>query len=193
MSCLPNTPEDSVRAAVRAVRAGDRAAFRVLVETYQHPLYGVLFRYLKNRDDCLDVTQRAFVRAFERLEDLTDDGAFKPWLFRIAINLALSQIRSSQRGREEDLDSIPEPSREAQQEELVAQKQRSKALYEALETLSPTQKKVILLKLEGGLNAKEIAASADLSEGAVRVHVHNAIKRLRAHLDPERGSIETES
>lgn len=193
MSSPTDTPYDPIAAAVLAVRAGDRGAFRVLVEAHQKPLFAVVFRYLKNRDDCFDVTQKAFVKAFERLEDLSDPAAFKPWLFRIAINLALSQLRSSQHTREEEIDSVREPSREAQQEEIVLQKQRSLVLYEALEMLSPTQKRVILLKLEAGLDTKEIAASTELSEGAVRVHVHNAIKRLRAHLDPEGGARESVS
>ncbi len=165
--------------AVRSVQAGDKNAFRVLVERYQRPLYTVLMRYVTQQEDALDLAQRAFVRAYEQLSKLDKPDSFGAWLFRIGINMALNQRRSAASRNTTPLDDVAEPSVAPEAESVLILKERRRALRDALPKLSPMQREVLLLKLDGDLSYRAIADAIGSSEGAVRVHFHNATKRLR--------------
>ena len=94
---LPDSAEASetaaVRAAVSAVRGGDREAFGQLVESYQKPLFGLVMMMVRDPEGAEEVTQDAFIRAFTRLGHYDESRPFYPWLATIAVRLAQNWLR----------------------------------------------------------------------------------------------------
>ena len=78
---------------VNQVKAGDRSAFRVLVERYKQRVYGIAFGILRNEDDAMDITQEAFIKVHRHLERFQGTSNFYTWLDRIVVNLCSDQVR----------------------------------------------------------------------------------------------------
>ena len=87
-------PQDEDAALVRQTLAGDSDAFGVLVTRYQRVLYTVAFRMLGNAEDARDVTQDAFVKAYQRLSTFDPSYRFFSWMYRILVNECLNTVRS---------------------------------------------------------------------------------------------------
>jgi RNA polymerase sigma-70 factor (ECF subfamily) len=168
--------EDDDERLVARFRAGEIAAFDSLVKRYQRPVFYLVLRYLKNEADAQDVAQRAFVQAFERVRSLKREAAFKTWVYRIAVNLALNAIRDGARERKEPL--VDEP--EAPMKEPLLEAEEERRLRGALEKLPPKQRVVVELRIYEELSFKEVGKIADCSEDSAKANYHHALKRLRA-------------
>ena len=96
----PDDDEADLRSEARlveAVRSGDVEAFGVLVQRYEHRVLRVVRRFVSDQDTAEDLTQDAFVKAFERLDQFDASRRFGPWLFRIAVNGTLDHLRKRKR------------------------------------------------------------------------------------------------
>lgn len=91
-------------AMLRRAQAGDRGSYGQLVLLYQDRLYNAVLRLVGDRDEALELTQEAFTRGLEKLDSFRGDASPYTWLFRIAVNLAISQLRKVQRNRVFSLD-----------------------------------------------------------------------------------------
>ena len=106
------TPPRGIRpdiALLRKAQAGDRAAYGQLVLMYQDRLYNAVLRLVGDHDEAMELTQEAFTRGLTSLDSFRGDSAPYTWLFRIAVNLAISQLRKVQKQRFFSLDR-PGPS-----------------------------------------------------------------------------------
>lgn len=177
-----STDDEALLAALRQVRDGHIQAYGRVVEVLQRPLFRVLMRYLHNAEDAMDLVQQSLLRAFEELPKLQRVEAFRPWLFRIATNLALSSLRQASRHAQDELDAERHASPSPNAEQTLSQAQEREALYAALDVLSPSQRAIVVLRLETELGYAEIAESVGSTENAARVHFHNAVRRLRDEL-----------
>jgi len=166
--------------------AGQTEAFGRLVERYQDRLYHTLVHTLGSREDALDTAQEAFVHAFEKLDTFQGRSAFYSWLFRIAMNAAISRKRKDRRttasidaARENsgiepvDGHASAEPSHALD----VADKQA--LVKQALERLPEDYRQVLVLKEMEGLKYEEIAEIIDCPIGTVRSRIHRARQELR--------------
>ena len=84
----PNVPKDTDHELVKRVQKGDRRAFDLLFARYQHKIYGLVSRFVRDAHDVDDVVQEAFIKAYRALPRFRGDAAFYTWLYRIAINTA---------------------------------------------------------------------------------------------------------
>jgi RNA polymerase sigma-70 factor (ECF subfamily) len=170
-----DTVRDEDRLIARA-RQGDRTALAALVENHQRGLYYLALRYTGDASDAQDAVQKTFVRAFERLQSFRGTSSFRTWLFRIAINLCLNDLRRA--GREEPLGEggIAHPpvgiARMVEQQEKLA-------LLAAIAELPAKQRTTVELRIFDELPFREIAALTETSESAARVNFHHAIQALR--------------
>ena len=96
-------------ALLRKAQAGDRAAYGQVVVLYQDRLYNAVLRLVGDRDEALELTQEAFTRGLVKIDSFRGDASPYTWLFRIAVNLAISQLRKNGRGRVFSLDR-PSPN-----------------------------------------------------------------------------------
>ena len=166
---------------VERFRAGDSRAFDELVRRYREPIVGLVRRYVKGGEDAEDVAQKAFVRAFERIEGFRGDASFRTWLHRIAINLALNHLRGQERLQPLDIDDVAAFTNSLGTERLVAAEVWRK-VHARLAELPPKQRLVVELRLFHELSFKEVSVIADCSEDSAKVNFHHAVKRLRSLL-----------
>ena len=179
-------------ALIERCRAGDVAAFEPLVQKYRQRVWRLAFQVLRDREEAWDCAQDAFVRAFQSLGSFRGQSAFYTWLFRIAMNVATDRLRSrSAQARafgtqpipaEEWERTAPDPAARPDQAALGAE--RRERINEALDTLPPNARAIIMLSDVEGLSYREIANVLNCPIGTVMSRLHNARKRLRAALGP---------
>lgn len=160
--------------------AGDRAAFDALVRKHQSSVRKLVLRYVKSDADAKDITQVAFVRVFEKLADFRGEAAFRTWLFRIAVNLALNHIR----GRPPDLapiDDVAAFTTSLETSQLVAAEVWRK-VSARLDELPPKQRLALELRIFHDLSFEEVAAVAGFSAESAKANFHHALRRLRGLL-----------
>jgi len=166
---------------VARAAAGDRAAFGELVRRHQRAVFALAWRQLGSEEDAKDVTQAAFVRAWQGLASFRGDAGFRTWVCRIAINLALNHRRDRGRWRGEDAsDDLDDGSPPAP--DVLAAAEASQALSRAVETLPAKQRLVVELRVHEGMSFKEVAEVAACSEDSAKANFHHALKRLRVLL-----------
>jgi len=159
-------------------RGGDRAAFDALVRRHQKGMWRLIRRYVKRDADAADVTQLAFVRAFRGLAAFRGTATLRSWLYRIAINCALSWLRDHRREQPTELDDDAVTCANPALATLAAGDDRAQ-LRRAIALLPPKQKLVLELRVFDDLSFKEVAELAECSENTAKVNFHYAVKRLR--------------
>ncbi|MGE5185347.1 MAG: RNA polymerase sigma factor [Acidobacteriota bacterium] len=159
-------------------RAGERGAFDQLVRRHQKGVWRMVRRYVRSDADAADVTQQVFVRAFRGLVSFRGAASVRSWLYRIAINCALSWLRDHKREQPAEIeeDHLVEP---AAAPGRIASDQDGARLREAIAQLPPKQKLVLELRVFDDLSFKEVAELADCTENTAKVNFHYAVKRLR--------------
>jgi RNA polymerase sigma-70 factor (ECF subfamily) len=174
---MPTEPSDHERAA--RARAGDRQAFAELVRRHQDAVYRHLRRLVGTRDEALDLTQDAFVRAWQALPQWVPEARFRTWLFRIASNAALDALRRRRVVGFEPIDeTVQTASDEPDPEKRLELKQRVAALEASLATLSAEHREILLLREVENMSYEEIGAVLALSGGTVK----SRLARARAAL-----------
>lgn len=182
--------QKSDRELVDAARKGDAEAFGVLVRRHQKRIYRLAVHLLRDAAEAEDVTQDTFVRAYGALDRF--DGRSEPftWMYRIAVNLSLNAIRSRKTGRKATTPDDPrieglladKKSVEADPARLAADREAALALAEGIDQLSETLRTTLILVSVDGLSHGEAAEVLGCPEGTVAWRVHEARKKLRAHL-----------
>jgi RNA polymerase sigma-70 factor, ECF subfamily len=133
--------------------------------------------------DVEELVQDTFVRAFGSLETFRGDSSLRTWLFTIERRLLLDRRRAERRrGAEVELEEGHLTTRQDPLEAVLAGESRER-LRAAVGRLSPTQREVFTLRVGEGLSYKEIAEAVGTTEGAARVHYHNAMRALKELLD----------
>jgi RNA polymerase sigma-70 factor, ECF subfamily len=168
---------------VRACLEGDTAAFTTLVQKYSGTLYNAAFRITHRREDAIDATQAAFVKAYEKLPSFDYNHRFFSWIYRIALNEALDI--AGRRRREAGLDDAPEPIGGDIEGEYAAA-ERERLVQRALMRLAPEVRALIVLRHLQGLSYADIAEVLGVSEKTVKSRLFSARQRLRQVLE-ERG------
>jgi len=169
-----------------AALAGNAEAYGCLVEKYQDRLYSTVVHIVGCSDEARDVVQDAFVHAFVKLETFQRSSAFYTWLYRIAVNAAISRRRrrrvsvSVEQTREatgdEPIDDGDAPSARLEQAERVTQVQQ------ALAALSEEHRAILVLREMEGFDYEAIAEMLELPVGTVRSRLHRARLQLRDQL-----------
>lgn len=176
-------PDAELVARTCAGDAGSAGAFDTLVRRHYRAAFAVALAQTGNRADAEDVCHDAFVRAAERLDDCRNPDRFVQWLCAIVRNHAKNTIARGNVRRAESLEhhtvaSSNDSARDAEQSEL------RRRLEQALATLPPVQREVVLLHDLDGWTHEAIAGSIGTTAGMSRQHLFHARKRLRDVLGP---------
>jgi RNA polymerase sigma-70 factor (ECF subfamily) len=171
--------------------AGRTDAFGELVVRYQDRLYNTLVKVLGSSDDARDAVQDAFVQAFEKLSTFHGRSAFYSWLFRIAMNAALTQKRkhrhspaSIDAARAQHGVELPDRHSASAPDHALDQTERQAQVRAALMLLPDEFRIVLVLKEMEGLKYEEIAEIIGCPVGTVRSRIHRARSDLRERLRP---------
>jgi len=186
---------DSDVSIVRQVQAGDVAAFDQLVVKYRERLYSVVYHLTSNREDAADLTQDAFIKAFQSINRFQGQSSFFTWLYRIAVNSALTHLRKHRLRTFFSFEKVDEDDRIAAEvinaltdatgaDRGTFAKELQEKLNEAMQKLSINHRTVITLFEIDGLSHQEIAEVMNCSVGTVRSRLHYAKQLLQSELQP---------
>ncbi|MCB9357047.1 MAG: sigma-70 family RNA polymerase sigma factor [Calditrichaeota bacterium] len=180
---MQSTDERDDSQLVRAAQEGRDDAFNILVLRHRKSVYHTVLGMVGDRDDAEDLTQDAFVKAYESLGSFRAGSSFYTWLYRIAVNLSLNRLRTRKvrsffRLDNEDivLPSADSTDLPVEQAELM---QKARA---AILKLPDKQRAVFILRYFRELPHAEIAAIMDRDIGTIKANYHQAIRKLRDQL-----------
>src|SRR5215475_828427 len=183
--------------AIERVLAGDRDAYRALVERHSRNVHRLAYRLTGNSHDAEDVVQEAFLRAYQKLEQFEARANFGTWVYRIASNYAIDRMRQRRKeearmeapvARQEDgdnrdpldliADSAPTPERLTQNVEL------KKRMQLALSELTEAERTAFVMRHWEGCGIEEISAALKTSSSATKNTVFRSVQKLRKLLEP---------
>jgi len=174
---------------IQAVRSGDTAAFKPIVERYQQLVFRTAMGFLHHQEEAEDITQDIFIKVWQSLNRFSGESAFSTWIYRITVNHCLNHLRQKKRNDlfsfAEDLfqQLINKPEEEAVAEDEI--EERDQHIRKAIDSLSDKQRTAFVLSRYEELPQKEIARIMNTSEGSVEQHLQRAKKNLQnklAHL-----------
>jgi RNA polymerase sigma-70 factor (ECF subfamily) len=186
------TMQEQPTLSLDALKAGDRAEFARLVETYSEQIYRLALKILGDAQDAEDVLQETFIKALRSIANFEGRSSLSTWLYRIAVNEALMMVRK----RKGETISIDEEKQDTEGQtepveiidwcclpegELMDAESRG-FLDQAIQRLSPALSAVFVLRDIQGLSVRETAEALNISEVAVKTRLLRARLKLREEL-----------
>lgn len=187
-----NRMEENDAVVVAQVLAGDRDAFREVVERHSQTLFRLAYRMTGNEQDAEDVVQETFLRAYRRLNKFEARSSFSTWLYRIAVNCSLDQSRKRRQQDERQLEPNPElpdpmqtlPSTDPSTERLVLSAEVRKKVEATLNDLTEKERAAFVLRHYEGMSIEEVARAMGLRANAAKNNIFRAVQKLRRALQP---------
>jgi RNA polymerase sigma-70 factor (ECF subfamily) len=174
---------------VARAQGGDVESFNQLIVRWERPIYALAYRVIGKEEDARDVCQDAFLRAYRALPGFKGQAKFSSWLYRIALNLCRDWIR---RQRRAPVSQMPEDSDATELaaeagpvesiEELVARRELSAIVEDAMSVLSEEQRTAIILKEYHGMTFQEIADMQGCPLSTVKTRLYQGLSLLRRRL-----------
>jgi RNA polymerase sigma-70 factor (ECF subfamily) len=158
-----------------------------MFDRYAGPLLGYLAGMTGDRSSAEDIVQETMIRVFRNIDRYQERGSFRAWVYRIATNLALTEIRRARFRAPmtpEAVGEIPD-GREPSVEESIERSETGRTLRRAIAALPEEQRAVVLLRVRRGLALREIARALSVPEGTVKSRLHHAVRSLRARMNRE--------
>jgi len=172
--------------------AGDPYAFEDLVKRYSTPLFNFIYRFLGDYDQACDILQHVFIQLHTSLSTLRTDKPLKAWLFQVARNRCLDELRRKRVIHFSELESVNEdeelsplaaiPDNGPLPEELAEQSDLQQRLQEAIQTLPIKFRSVVLLRYAGQLSFSEIGQTLSMPEATAKTYFQRAKPLLRTAL-----------
>ncbi len=185
--------EQTDASLVQRTLAGDTSAYNVLVQRYQRQVYNLAYRMLGSAEDAGDLVQDTFLRAYGALASFRQDASFLTWLYKIASNLCIDQMRARKsRGAlslEVELEEGREPMADRTQgpEEQVVRGAVADIVHREVMNLPERYRIVVVMRHLQGMSIEEIAGQLSLPSGTVKTHLFRAREMLRERLRPVLG------
>jgi RNA polymerase sigma factor (sigma-70 family) len=177
--------------------AGDQRAFEVMVRRYSTPLFNFICHVLGDYDQACDILQQVFTRFFTSLPKLGTGEPFKPWLFQVARNCCIDELRRRRRyaihfsqleleNDENDISFLNEiPDTSPLPEELAERHDLQLVLRQAIESLPPKFRDVVMLRYTSQLSFAEIGHTLNMPEATAKTYFHRAKVLLRKLLSDQ--------
>jgi RNA polymerase sigma-70 factor (ECF subfamily) len=165
--------------------------FEAIYETYHRRIFGLAYRMMGNADDALDVTQDAFISAYQNLHKTDDDLHLSAWLHRIAANKCIDALRRRKRRSGVDWETFVETAPAAPRdggypETYVLARELSERVQRVLDEMNPKYRLVLLLHEYQGLSIREVAAVTGRTESAIKSQLSRAREQFRALYELDR-------
>jgi RNA polymerase sigma-70 factor (ECF subfamily) len=185
----PSDLEDIAK--VKEFLDGNVQAFEFLFDKYREKVYRLALRFVRNKEDALEVTQDVFLRVYLGIKKFKTDSKFFTWLYRITVNRAIDFTRKQKARAVQEADTLvleaegkapPGRSVEPDPQELAESRELAAKLQQAVETLSEKHKTVFLLHAVQNLSYKEISQVMGSNIGTVMSRLFYARKKLQAIL-----------
>lgn len=178
---------------VKRVQKGDKAAFDLLVQKYEHKVVNLISRFVSDHSECYDIAQEAFIKAYRAIGNFRGDSQFYTWLYRIAANTAKNYLAS--RARKSPMYTVDVDDAEhyegesglkeySNPENLLLTEEIKQTIFRAIEDLPDDLKSAITLRELEGLTYEEIAEVMDCPIGTVRSRIFRARDAIDRELRP---------
>ncbi|HMT07664.1 MAG TPA: sigma-70 family RNA polymerase sigma factor [Pyrinomonadaceae bacterium] len=179
---------------VDAVRGGDEAAFGEIIERYRGPITNFLYRFLNDYEEAVDLAQESFVRVYFALDRYHKEYAFSTYLYRIASNLAISELRRRKRRKlvsltglfssedDQDVEFQPPDTRALPEDETI-DKEREQVIAKAIASLPDKYRLPIVLRDVQGHSYEEVAAILELGLGTTKSRISRGRGLLKDKLE----------
>jgi RNA polymerase sigma-70 factor (ECF subfamily) len=181
----PKPPLEDAQ-VVRQVLRGKQEAFSLLVERYQRPIFNFIYRFYGNYELAQELTQETFLRCYQFLKSYDPERKFSTWLYTVAKNLCIDELKKQRSAREVPLDDVL-PAIDARDIEGAVEhnaqlqcirREEDFKLLEALQELPPAARTVLLLHYFQGLSYQEIGETLGLPVSTVKIRIFRAKKIL---------------
>ena len=169
---------------VEKVKSGDRRAFSELVKRHQRSVLRLSLRFVKDMGAAEDVTQDAFIKAYEKLNSFEGRATFKSWLFQIAVNTARNKIRESKRNTV-DIDDV-QLAVGAEAEKTLVHSAVANILNTEVEKLPFKQKTALVLRVYEDLSFNEIADIMECPYDTAKANYRHALLKLRQTFEQQK-------
>ena len=182
-------PEEKVPPADPAAKAELDRAFEDLYRAHLRDVYSYSYYRVGNHHDAEDLTEQAFLQAyrhFERARRESNGRPLRPWLIRIAHNLASNFHRDRARKPTAALDNVDPVSHPHETEQVVEGREELREVMDGLTKLPDDRREALIMRFALGMDNREIARALGRSDGATKVLIHRAIKQLEEQLEAER-------
>jgi RNA polymerase sigma-70 factor, ECF subfamily len=186
--------------AIRDVLAGNRDAYRVLMDRHLFSVTRVAFRITGNEADAEEAAQEAFLRAYNKLPGFRQDSAFATWIMRIAMNTAINLVERRKRdlsyraSREEepsaDTRAVQIVDRQAGPETALLNREAVSLRQAAMAELTPMERTAFTLRHMEDVPMAEIAAALNITSNSAKQAVFRAVSKLRRSLAPIAGGFQ---
>ena len=172
---------------IKQLKNGNEEAFNEMVERYSKKLYYLCLKMLQNERDAEDTVQTVFLKAYMNLSKFEEKSSISTWLYRIGVNVCTDMLRKRKKetatslyatGTDDEEFALEIPDEKENVEKKVLEKERKEALYQAINTLKPKQKELIVLRDIEGLSYEEIAEILKMNTGTVKSGINRARKAL---------------
>jgi RNA polymerase sigma-70 factor (ECF subfamily) len=185
-------------ALVKAARRGEMGAFEELVARHRDKLYARAFSMTRNEEDAIDLSQEAWIKGWQRLEQFQGDSSFTTWMTRIVINLCLDHLRKQKRHRADSIEAMDDESGGVERQmpamtvnptEGLERAELRGRIDRALGQLSAEHRAVLVLHEFEEMEYKTIAKTIGCSMGTVMSRLFYARRKLATLLADERKKI----
>jgi RNA polymerase sigma-70 factor (ECF subfamily) len=177
---------------VARAQGGDVESFNQLIVRWERPIYALAYRVIGKEEDARDVCQDAFLRAYRALPGFKGQAKFSSWLYRIALNLCRDWIRRQRRAPVSQMPEDTDASELAAEtgpaesiEDLVARRELSAIVEDAMSVLSEEQRTAIILKEYHGMTFQEIADMQGCPLSTVKTRLYQGLSLLRRRLEQQ--------
>jgi RNA polymerase sigma-70 factor, ECF subfamily len=175
---------------IEGCKQGDQESFKELIRLTHRAVYSLALRMVGDPEDAADVSQETYLKLIKAIKQFRGEAKFSTWLYRVTSSVAISSLRKKSRRRadvpidSEDLTRLPAV---ATADPAVSSEQRflMERLDQALQLLPASYRVVAVMKDVYGLSFEEIADQLAINEGAARVRLHRARRRLRELLSED--------
>ena len=172
----PNEAEMVARA-----RTGDNLAWETLVRQHQEPVFRLAYLLLGDPEDAKDIAQEAFIRTYQHLDRFDETRPLRPWLMRVASNLALNRNRSLSRYWR----ILERAARQQPAEHTSPDPGDVEELWQAIRRLKHDDQQVIYLRYFLEVSEAEMASTLEIPRGTVKSRLNRALGRLRELIETE--------
>jgi len=170
------------KSVIEKIKKGDIDSYSILINEYQNNIYSLCLSIVKNVDDALDLTQEAFLIAYENIKNFKQEAKFSTWVYRIAYNLCVNFIK--RKGEifsleNEDVTNVEIEDKTSSIWEEIEKDERIKMISEGLKRIKDSDRLIIELKDIKGLTYEEISIILSIPMGTVKSKLYRARENLK--------------
>ena len=180
---------ETEQSLVRKAKNGSIEAFEELVVEHEKIVYNIIYRIMRNPEDTYDLSQETFIKAYTKLKQFNEQSKFSTWLYRIATNTSLDELRR-RRGKEtvstdkkiqgEESQIPPQHIDERENvEDQIIEKEKTKIIECALQELSEDHRVILILRDMQSLPYEEIAQVLEITPGTVKSRISRARTQMK--------------